>query len=310
MSRIRLICPNCGAQYEVPVEVIPEGGRDVQCSNCAHTWFQRHPDDDVELADELGQPSPAEEWDSQDDAPPASDDADDLEQDDAPEAPAPTKRGLDPQVAEVLREEAERERRQRKAEAASFEMQPDLGLRDPDQDEQARRSREARERMAHIRGEDLIEEESDAPAEQPEPAQPLSETALAGRAAAEAAAAAAESRRELLPDVEEINQTLRASSEPRVTDSNEGRVTVEEAAPRAKGGFSRGFFLVVLLFALAIGSYASAPRIKEALPQSAAVMDAYVAKVDALRIWLDAKVTTLMHSLDGMSSETTPEDQG
>ncbi|EEW60689.1 putative zinc finger/thioredoxin [Ruegeria sp. TrichCH4B] len=37
---MRLICPNCGAQYEVPEDVIPENGRDVQCSNCGDTWFQ------------------------------------------------------------------------------------------------------------------------------------------------------------------------------------------------------------------------------------------------------------------------------
>lgn len=41
---MRLTCPNCGAQYEVPAEVIPETGRDVQCSECGTTWFQHHPD--------------------------------------------------------------------------------------------------------------------------------------------------------------------------------------------------------------------------------------------------------------------------
>src|SRR5690606_18399238 len=38
---MRLICPSCGAQYEVDESVIPDGGRDVQCSNCGHAWFQR-----------------------------------------------------------------------------------------------------------------------------------------------------------------------------------------------------------------------------------------------------------------------------
>jgi predicted Zn finger-like uncharacterized protein len=37
---MRLICPNCGAQYEVSDDVIPVSGRDVQCSNCGHTWFE------------------------------------------------------------------------------------------------------------------------------------------------------------------------------------------------------------------------------------------------------------------------------
>jgi predicted Zn finger-like uncharacterized protein len=37
---MRLICPKCNAQYEVDAAVIPEDGRDVQCSNCGHTWYQ------------------------------------------------------------------------------------------------------------------------------------------------------------------------------------------------------------------------------------------------------------------------------
>ncbi|PTV93843.1 putative Zn finger-like uncharacterized protein [Rhodobacter aestuarii] len=37
---MRLICPRCGAQYEVDDSVIPEAGRDVQCSGCGQTWFQ------------------------------------------------------------------------------------------------------------------------------------------------------------------------------------------------------------------------------------------------------------------------------
>jgi predicted Zn finger-like uncharacterized protein len=37
---MRLICPNCGAQYDVSDDAIPPGGRDVQCSSCNHTWYQ------------------------------------------------------------------------------------------------------------------------------------------------------------------------------------------------------------------------------------------------------------------------------
>ena len=32
-------CPNCNAQYEVPDDIIPAAGRDVQCSSCSKTWF-------------------------------------------------------------------------------------------------------------------------------------------------------------------------------------------------------------------------------------------------------------------------------
>jgi|GEM_PF-2410973 len=37
---MRLICPSCVAQYEIDEDVIPSEGRDVQCANCGHTWFQ------------------------------------------------------------------------------------------------------------------------------------------------------------------------------------------------------------------------------------------------------------------------------
>jgi len=52
---MRLICPNCGAQYEVPDDVIPSGGRDVQCSNCGFTWFERP---GVSASEEEGRPAP------------------------------------------------------------------------------------------------------------------------------------------------------------------------------------------------------------------------------------------------------------
>ncbi|PQO21930.1 thioredoxin, partial [Rhodobacteraceae bacterium WD3A24] len=40
---MRLTCPNCGAQYEIDDGVIPDAGRDVQCSSCGHAWFQYPP---------------------------------------------------------------------------------------------------------------------------------------------------------------------------------------------------------------------------------------------------------------------------
>jgi predicted Zn finger-like uncharacterized protein len=37
---IRVVCPNCEANYEIPDDAIPDFGRDVQCANCGHTWHQ------------------------------------------------------------------------------------------------------------------------------------------------------------------------------------------------------------------------------------------------------------------------------
>lgn len=40
---MRLVCPSCEAKYEVPEDAIPETGRDVQCANCGHAWYQMRP---------------------------------------------------------------------------------------------------------------------------------------------------------------------------------------------------------------------------------------------------------------------------
>ncbi len=108
---MRLICPNCEAQYEVPETAIPEKGRDVQCSNCAHTWFQVPLDGPLTKAHP--QPKAQDRVMDPVNTPP----------------PMPRKPSIDPEVAEVLRQEAERERRAR--EQASIESQPELGLEDP-----------------------------------------------------------------------------------------------------------------------------------------------------------------------------------
>lgn len=90
---MRLICPNCGAKYDVADDVIPQGGRDVQCSNCTKTWFQM----DAQSAP-AAEPEPAETSDSAG-TPPAED---------GEEKPA-ARRPLDNAVAEILRKEAARD---------------------------------------------------------------------------------------------------------------------------------------------------------------------------------------------------------
>jgi predicted Zn finger-like uncharacterized protein len=38
---MRLTCPNCGAEYEVPHGMVPAAGRHVQCTACHTRWFVR-----------------------------------------------------------------------------------------------------------------------------------------------------------------------------------------------------------------------------------------------------------------------------
>ncbi|UUV06339.1 zinc-ribbon domain-containing protein [Ruegeria sp. YS9] len=134
---MRLTCPNCSAQYEVPDEVIPEEGRDVQCSNCDQTWFQaKHP------AEAAGAPDEKAETPEKDDASPdvvnAPQDAEpepveEAVSEDKPEVdePAATTGSVDPSVASILKEEAAREAELRAQEGSSLESQPDLGLDTP-----------------------------------------------------------------------------------------------------------------------------------------------------------------------------------
>ena len=94
---MRLTCPNCGAQYDVPEAAIPEAGREVQCSACGESWAQHRPTAATAAEQE---------------ALPAADPAP------APEHPeTPAQRRLDPGVADILRTEAARERARRAAES-------------------------------------------------------------------------------------------------------------------------------------------------------------------------------------------------
>lgn len=105
---MRLNCPNCEAQYEVPDDVIPPEGRDVQCAACGDTWFQPNPG--ALDADANDAPAPAEG-------------AEDTGADTAADTRA-GRRELDPDVASVLREEAAREKRARAAPPGGQDAQP------------------------------------------------------------------------------------------------------------------------------------------------------------------------------------------
>ncbi len=262
---MRLTCPNCGAQYEVPDEVIPSDGRDVQCSNCGDTWFQAHPDYPIAAA----QPEPAlqsaPEPGPQAATAPDTDLAGDA--DDGTAAPAPARSGLDPDVSDILRQEAEREAKLRAAEAGALESQGELGLDSGGDDEVARRAREASDRMARIRG------------EQPAPA---------------VNDADARSRRGLLPNIDEINSTLRGTADTTTSGKELGPVFPPPEPKRGGSGFSRGLAAVAVVAIVLLLIYANAPEIAQTVPQTDPMLSAYVALVDQARLWLDTTVTPLL----------------
>lgn len=197
---------------------------------------------------------------------------DDDEEDDAAEAPshmavpppataeAAPRRRLDPEVSRVLREEAMREEALRSG-GEGLETQTELGLETPAEDETARRTREAQDRVARMQGQPS-----------PPPDRPAPEVT---------------SRRGLLPDIEEIN-----TSGPGEAKAAPPPVDAERPAPR-KSGFSRGFLLVILLMVAAILVYTNAPLIAERLPQADPYISGYVAWVDQWRLWLDTQAKAL-----------------
>jgi len=194
------------------------------------------------------------------------------------EDPARPRRSLDEAVLSVLREEAERELRSRQTEKAPLETQADLGLTSPPPARVLHDPNAAR--LAMLRGEEDLQ---------------VSAPDIEPRLAADAEAAKRTSRRDLLPDIEEINSTLRSTS-----DRSRSKITppteLDIPKPRS-GGFRFGFSLIITLGLLLMVVYAFAPRIIEQVPALESPLNAYKAGVDAGRLWLDEQMKAMLAKL-------------
>lgn len=280
---MRLICPNCGAQYEVDDRVIPESGRDVQCSACGHAWYQM-PQGHTGGMEDAGAPEPdevlspeAEEVEeaeiSETEEPEAGEPEDAGEE---PEAEMPPRRPVDEGVRSILREEAEQEMARRASE--QVETQPDLGLDSGPSPEEERR-RIARERMARMRG---LDEDEIAETE----AEPEAETEAEDEQVP---------RRDRFPDIEEINSTLDGHGAAGDMDGT------GDAGQKASG-FGRGFFLIIFVAALLLAVYLLAPQLAETIPAIKPALVAYVEAVNAARAWLDQAVQGIIQQIEGLTS--------
>ena len=205
-----------------------------------------------------------------------------MEEPETAEAAAPQagraapRRDLDPALRDILREEREREEQLRRA-AAPVEEQEEMALDSappPDREtETDSAAPEEDDEAAAIR--QMVEEDSQRP-DRP-------------------------GGRELFPDIEEINSTLRATTDRTAADRVTSDVDTMDRRPRRRRGFRMGFFLMVLIGAGAAAAYHYAPEITAALPQAEPYLTPYVAEVDNLRFQLDDTVQSLVARLAEMS---------
>jgi predicted Zn finger-like uncharacterized protein len=256
---MRLVCPNCDAKYEVPDDAIPEGGRDVQCANCSHAWFQMKPS---KAAAVVAPPAPIREPDSVSDTEAAQKPKDPMSAPEVAAQPvaetAASGYGVDESVLAILRDEAEREVSARNAEGRPLEMQADLGIEAS--------MNAAQKRTAMLRAED---------------------TDVAAKPSA---------RRDLLPDVEEINSTLRPSERAEEEDAEAGAGTEAE---RGRSSFRSGFMMMMVIAVLGLVAYLTAPQLSSQVPALERPLSAYVGFVDMMRLQLDGLMQSATLAING-----------
>jgi predicted Zn finger-like uncharacterized protein len=287
---MRLICPNCDAEYEVDDAAIPENGRDVQCSNCGHAWFQLPPDVEAAMDAEDALFGAMETGDLSTDTP-LIDDEDDDDLAGRPE-PSPAavasaealRRSLDTRVLTVLREEAEREAAARRAEVAgTLETQTELGLPPPAAPTTATEAKPVADAAGetqtnrHVMRMKGYDPDGPPPPPPPRPG----------------------SRRELLPDIEEINSSLKSKGRGQGADG----AGKKDRSAAERSGFQSGFVFSILIAVVAVALYVMAPKLAEQIPGIAPTLDGYVAAVDSARLWLDGAMRAATEALRGLAGK-------
>jgi hypothetical protein len=198
----------------------------------------------------------------------------------APQPGVTPRKALDDGLLSILREEAEREAAHRRAEGVSeLETQEEMNLEegessaDAEQAAAAAAAQLAQARKSRFDFSDLSEE--------------TEEDRVADLLAEEEEDLRAARGRERLPDIDEINSTLTATSD------REGDSVAEfspEMSKRRRSGFSAGFLFVMAIALLLAALYLFAPTIVSRVPALKTPLQAYVVNVDEGRIWLDQQL--------------------
>ncbi|SPJ23526.1 zinc-ribbon domain-containing protein [Palleronia abyssalis] len=293
---MRITCPNCAAEYEVDATLVPEDGRDVQCSACGHTWMQfrdgrtqevgaAHSDPSPEPA---SPPEPASTPAPVSTPAPAKEPEQDPEVDPAPAADTsgfdyadrPRRRELDEETRRILREEAAREAaRRRERREAKIETQTEMGL-DSTHAQTPDRTSASTPQSAVPDGEDAAAALGSVPSQE-------------ARKPADHAAA---SRGDSFPDIEEINSTLGpgqtpANAAPKDTTAGQGGAS----------SFRRGFLSMLLVGAVLILLYVLAPNLSQALPAIEPELASYVGAVNAFRAGVEETLQSAALWVQGLT---------
>ena len=260
---MQIVCPNCGARYEVPPSALAAPGRHVQCATCQHAWFHL-----IELGEtteglqsSVGPTRYATAQATADATPPeqvtpapATDASPGIAPtvDNAPEAEgagpvdAPPRREIDPEVLRILREEAAFETARRQGQRPA-----------PPRETETQTPRPAPARPA---GEDLSPATPTRPEKRPSETTPGDAVLrrAAGRPGARAqpdVAGVAAGHREA-PDWSPRNLPVALSAADR-------DIAVLKTRRR---GFRAGFALTAGACCLALGLYLAAPALSDLAP--------------------------------------------
>lgn len=322
---MRLVCPNCEAKYEVPDDAIPDTGRDVQCANCGHAWFQMRPraaTAPLAAATAEPEPEPVAEAGAAAEEPvaeAASAEPDVVAQPDTETPAADVGDAVPPEEvkaplategeaeAEVVASEADAKTDQPDAVVADAAAEPEVDVEeDPEPDPQAAVATAA---SAYAVDESVLailreEAEREANARRAEAQALESQTDLGLDSLAVAKAPVPEpepdlkpsARRDLLPDVEEINSTLRPSE---ATGSEEAGSAELPPSPEPRRGFRSGFLTVMTAAILAAAVYLAAPQIGRLVPSLEGPLAGFVGFVDGLRLQLDGMMRSATVAING-----------
>jgi predicted Zn finger-like uncharacterized protein len=299
---MRIMCPNCEAQYEVDDALIPESGRDVQCSNCGKGWFQPRfadpadasaetPHDDVAPeADDAGREAPEMERPPVPDEMPVGRDA-------AAEPEMPDEETWrEPEEAEPPRADAEEDTAQAVPDDVEEEptVQPAFAAPRATDENVLAVLREEAERELEQRRREAAGLES-----QPDLGLPETSQRTASSMTPDVAEVGASGRRDLLPDIDAINSTLRSDADrPHDPESDDDGVVQER-----RRGFRLGFGLMLLIAAALIGLYVGADAIADAVPAAAPALSGYVELANGFRAWIDG---LLAAGVNGLSALVPP----